>query len=119
LHRLGLEYHKPNVNPRKPDEEKQKAFIESYEKLLNSMGDDEACCLLTPCVRPMPHGPSAAGAGVNASTFTARSTWRPGKPDDRGPDHRRRLDDQVAAIDRPKMGATLRPAGGMPMRLIR
>src|SRR5260370_28198209 len=42
LHRLGLEYHKPNVIPRKLDEEKQKGFIESYEKLLNSLGDDEA-----------------------------------------------------------------------------
>ena len=31
LHRLGLEYHKPDVIPRKLDEEKQKAFIESYE----------------------------------------------------------------------------------------
>ena len=38
----GLEYHKPNVIPRKLDEEKQKAFIEGYEKLLNSLGDDEA-----------------------------------------------------------------------------
>ena len=28
LHRLELEYHKPNVIPRKLDEEKQKAFIE-------------------------------------------------------------------------------------------
>ena len=42
LHCLGLEYHKPNVIPRKLDEEKQKAFIESYEKLLNSLGDGEA-----------------------------------------------------------------------------
>jgi transposase len=42
LHRLGLEYHKPNVIPRKLDEEKQKAFIENYEKLMNSLGDDEA-----------------------------------------------------------------------------
>jgi transposase len=42
LHRLGLEYHKPNVIPRKLNEEKQKAFIESYEKLLNSLGDNEA-----------------------------------------------------------------------------
>src|ERR1035437_5707255 len=38
LHRLGLEYHKPNVIPRKLNEEKQKAFIASYEKLLNSLG---------------------------------------------------------------------------------
>jgi transposase len=38
LHRLGLEYHKPNVIPTKLDEDKQKAFIENYEKLLNSLG---------------------------------------------------------------------------------
>ena len=44
LHRLGLEYHKPNVIPRKLDEEKQRAFIEGLRsaKLLNSLGDDEA-----------------------------------------------------------------------------
>jgi len=42
LHRLGFEYHKPNVIPRKLDEEKQKAFIENYEKLMNSLSDDEA-----------------------------------------------------------------------------
>ena len=92
LHRLGLEYHKPNVIPRKLDEEKQKAFISSYESLLNSLGDDEAV-LFADAVHPtMRRGLSAAGrrakrssrssrrAGVNASTFTARSTWRPDKP---------------------------------------
>ena len=42
LHRLGLEYHKPNVIPRKLDEDKQKAFIESYDKLMNSLGNNEA-----------------------------------------------------------------------------
>ena len=48
LNWLWLEYHKPEVIPRNPrtrsggDEEKQKAFIASYEKLLNSLGDDEA-----------------------------------------------------------------------------
>ena len=42
LHRLGLEYHKPDVIPRKLNEEKQKGFIASYHKLLNSLGDDEA-----------------------------------------------------------------------------
>ena len=35
-------YHKPNVIPRKLDKEKQKAFIESYKKLLNSLPDNEA-----------------------------------------------------------------------------
>jgi transposase len=42
LHRLELEYHKPTVIPRKLNEEKQKAFIASYEKLMNSLGEDEA-----------------------------------------------------------------------------
>jgi transposase len=42
LHRLRLEYHKPDVIPRKLDEAKQKAFIEAYEKLLNHLGPDEA-----------------------------------------------------------------------------
>ena len=41
LHRLGLEYHKPEVISRKLDEKTQKAFIASYEDTLNSMGDDE------------------------------------------------------------------------------
>jgi transposase len=42
LHRLGLEYHKPEVIGRKLDVEKQKAFIAAYENLLNSMDPDEA-----------------------------------------------------------------------------
>jgi len=42
LHRLGLEYHKPEVIGRKLDPEKQKAFIAAYDKLLNSLGPDEA-----------------------------------------------------------------------------
>ena len=42
LHRLELEYHKPTVIPRKLNEEKQKAFIASYDKLMNSLAEDEA-----------------------------------------------------------------------------
>src|SRR5450631_368374 len=42
LNRLGLEYHKPNVIPRKLDEKKQTAFVESYENLMNSLADNEA-----------------------------------------------------------------------------
>ena len=41
LHRLGLEYHKPQVIARKLNQDKQKAFIESYDKLLNSLANDE------------------------------------------------------------------------------
>ena len=91
LHRLGLKYHKPNVIPTKLDEDKQKAFIENYEKLLNSLGDDEAV-LFADAVHPTQRGLPAAGhqnkrssrsnrrAGVSGSIFTARSTSRPGKP---------------------------------------
>ncbi len=59
LHRLGLEYHKPNVIPNKLDEDKQKAFIENYEKLLNSLGDDEAV-LFADAVHPT-HAARPAG----------------------------------------------------------
>jgi transposase len=57
LHRLGLAYHKPNVIARKLNEDKQKAFIASYEKLLNSLGDNEAVLFVdavhpTHAVRP-------------------------------------------------------------------
>ena len=91
LHRLGLEYHKPSIIPRKLDKEKQKAFIESYDNLLN-WRTTKPCCSRTRYIQPMPRGPSAAGrrarrssrsskrAGVSASTFTARSIWRPAKP---------------------------------------
>ena len=41
LHRLGLEYRKPEVIPRRLDEKAQEAFIASYENTLNSLGDDE------------------------------------------------------------------------------
>jgi hypothetical protein len=51
LHRLGLEYHKPEIIGRKLDEEKQQAFIEAYENLLNSLGPDEAV-LFADAVRP-------------------------------------------------------------------
>ncbi|MGA2794499.1 MAG: hypothetical protein ABSE69_13400 [Roseiarcus sp.] len=37
LHRLGLDYHKPAVIPRKLNEDKQEAFVASYEKLMNSL----------------------------------------------------------------------------------
>ena len=51
LHRLGLEYHKPELISRKLDRETQKAFIAGYENLLNSMGDDEVA-LFVDAVHP-------------------------------------------------------------------
>ena len=92
LHRLGLEYHKPHVIPAKLDEDKQKAFIEDYEKLLNSLATTKPCCSRMPYIRPMRHGLPAAGhqnkrrslsnrrAGASGSIFTARSSLRPGRP---------------------------------------
>src|SRR6476619_7341836 len=59
LHRLGLEYHKPHVIPAKLDEGKQKAFIEDYEKLLNSLADNEAV-LFADAVHPT-HAARPAG----------------------------------------------------------
>ena len=122
LHRLGLEYHKPNVIPRKLDEEKQKAFIEGYEKLLNSLGDDEAV-LFADAVHPThaarPVGcwaPSQEKLAIEQTSGRQRINihgaidLRPDNPDDRGPDHRRRLDDQAAAIDR----GALSDAGAHP-----
>ena len=41
LHRLGFDYHKPEVIPRKLDVDKQKTFIAGYENLLNSLPDNE------------------------------------------------------------------------------
>jgi hypothetical protein len=41
LRRLVLDHHEPNIIPRKLDEEKQKAFIESYDKRLDSTADSE------------------------------------------------------------------------------
>lgn len=93
LHRLGLEYQKPNVIPRKLDEEKQKAFIESYEKLLNSLADSEAV-LFADAVHPT-HAVRPAGcwapkqeklaieqtSGRQRINIHGAIAWRPGKPE--------------------------------------
>jgi transposase len=57
LHRLELEYHKPDVIPSKLNKEKQENFIAEYDKLLNSLPDDEAVLFVdavhpTHAVRP-------------------------------------------------------------------
>jgi transposase len=59
LHRLGLEYHKPDIIPRKLNKEKQQAFIEGYEKLLNCLADNEAV-LFADAVHPT-HAARPAG----------------------------------------------------------
>jgi Winged helix-turn helix len=84
MYRLGLEYRKPQLISRQLDEEKQKAQIAKYEDLLNSKGDDEVVVFVdavhpTHAVRPAGWRSSRL-AGANASTSTARSIWKPGKP---------------------------------------
>ena len=59
LHRLGLEYHKPDLIPNKLNEEKQKNFIAEYDNLLNSLADNEAV-LFADAVHPT-HAVRAAG----------------------------------------------------------
>ena len=115
LHRLGLEYHKPEVIPRKLDEKKQRAFIELYENLLNSLPDDEAVLFIdavhpTHAARPAgcwaPKGDKLAIEQTSgrqrinihgAIDLTANAKHLSGgnraDPDDRGGGHRRRVDD--------------------------
>src|SRR6202167_6075459 len=69
LHRLGLEYRKPEVIPRHLDETKQRAFIKLYEKLMNALGADEAV-LFVDAVHPT-HGRARRDAGRLRT-----STWR-------------------------------------------
>ena len=57
LRRNDMEYRKPELVPAKLDPVKQQAFIEGYEKLLNTLGDDEAVMFVdavhpTHAVRP-------------------------------------------------------------------
>ena len=59
LHRLGLEYRKPEVIPCHLDENKQRAFIELHENLMNSLSPDEAVVFVD-AVHPT-HAARAAG----------------------------------------------------------
>ena len=109
LHRLGLEYHKPSIIPRKLDKEKQKAFIESYDNLLNSLADiggqrsrivrgrgtSNPCRAVRRLLGAEPREARDRAnerASAHQHSRRDRSGDRP-NPDDRGPDHRRRLDD--------------------------
>ena len=69
LHRLGLEYVKPETIGRKLDPDKQKAFIETYETLLNSLGPDEAV-LFVDAVHPT-HASRAVGCWAPAEQHLA------------------------------------------------
>jgi len=59
LHRLSLEYRKPEVIPRHLDENKQRAFIALYERLMNALSPDETVVFVD-AVHPT-HAARAAG----------------------------------------------------------
>src|SRR6516225_3280636 len=61
LKRVGMEYRKPKVMPSKLDPAKQQEFIEVYQSLLNRLGDDEASCSPTRCIRRTRCGLRAVG----------------------------------------------------------
>jgi hypothetical protein len=106
LHRLGLEYHKPNVIPTKLDEDKQRPSSRTM-RLLNSLGDDEAV-LLADAVHPT-HAARPAGCwapkkeklAIEQTSGRSDQYSRRDRPrdrtdsDDRGRNCRRRVDDQA------------------------
>lgn len=63
LHRLKIDYRKPDVVSRKLDAARQKAFIEDYDHLLNGLGYDEALmfgdAVLACCSFPWRHKASS------------------------------------------------------------
>ena len=75
LHRLGFEYSKPEVIGRKLDVKKQKAFIDAYENLLNSLGADEAV-LFVDAVHPTHGGAFARLLGSGQGNSGHRANQR-------------------------------------------
>jgi transposase len=71
LHRLGLAYLKLDVISRKRNEAQQKAFIERYDKLLNSLTDNEAVAFAD-AVQPT-HGARPTGCWVPSQENWIRS----------------------------------------------
>jgi len=69
LHRLGFDYKKPQTFGRGLDVDKQRAFIESYEKLLNALDPDEVV-LFADGVHPT-YQPRAVGCWAPAGDAPA------------------------------------------------
>ena len=75
LHRLGLEYRKPEVIPRHLDENKQRAVIERYENLMNSWSPDEVVVLVD-AVHPTHAARAAGGWAAKDETLAIERTTR-------------------------------------------
>jgi transposase len=73
LHRLGLVYRKPATIGRGLDAAKQQAFIAAYEKLLNSLGPDEAT-LFVDAVHPAYATQSVGCWSPNGEALAVRQT---------------------------------------------
>jgi transposase len=69
LHDLGMEHRRPKAVSRKLDEAKQKAFIEGYNTLLNTLSDDEAV-MFVDAVHPT-HGARPVGCWAPKETKVA------------------------------------------------
>jgi transposase len=76
LHRLGLEYHKPEIIGRRLAEDEQKAFVAGYGNLLNSLAPGEAV-LFADAVHPT-HAARPAGcwAGRGEKLAIAQTSGR-------------------------------------------
>ena len=78
LHRLGMEHRKPKAVSSKLDPDKQVAFIQQYENLLNQIGDDEVVLFgdavhPTHAVRPVGcWGPKDVAVAVSQSSGRQR-----------------------------------------------
>src|SRR5208283_2055616 len=118
LHRLGLESVKPETIGRKLEPERQKDFIEGYEKLLISLGADEAVRFVdavhpTHAARPVgcwaPAKENLAiepTSGAPASQHSRRRRSRNRQDgDDRRRNRRRRLNDPAVGSHRGHVSA--------------
>ena len=72
LHRLGMEHRKPQAVSSKLEPDKQAAFIQQYEALLNQLGEDEAV-LFGDAVHPT-HAVRPVGGAAKGST--CYNTWK-------------------------------------------
>jgi hypothetical protein len=66
LHRLGMEHRKPKAISRKLDPQKQAAFINAYENLLNQLEADEAV-IFADAVHPTHAVRPVGGTGTERS----------------------------------------------------
>jgi transposase len=76
LARMEVEYRKPEMIPRKLDPARQQVFIDTYDNLLNNLGDDEAA-LFADAVHPTHEvRPAGCWAPKNAKVTLEQTTGR-------------------------------------------